>query len=163
MTLRKWVLIGAGLAALVGCTAQPAALPAQRTAAVSPAGLALVPLEIRSGNRSHRFTVELADTPDQQERGLMYRPKVGADEGMIFPFSPPRPASFWMHNTMVPLDMLFIRANGTIARIAVNTVPYSEDHVTSGGEPVASVLELAGGRTVELGIKENDQVIWQRP
>jgi len=163
VTLRNWVVIGACVVALLGCSAQPAALPAQRSAAVSPAGLALVPLEIRSGNRAHRFTVEVAQTPEQQERGLMYRPKVGPDEGMIFPFSPPRPAAFWMRNTMVPLDMLFIRANGTIARIAVNTVPYSEDNVTSGGEPVASVLELAGGRTVELGIREDDRVIWQRP
>jgi uncharacterized membrane protein (UPF0127 family) len=92
----------------------------------------------------------------------MFRPRVGPNEGMIFPMSPIRPATFWMRNTMVPLDMVFIRANGTIARIAVNTVPYSLDTVSSY-EPVASVLELAGGRTVELGIKANDRVIWRRP
>jgi len=160
--LRKWVVIGACVAALLGCTTQPASLPPQPTRAVSPAGLALVPLEIRSGDRVHRFTVEVAERPEQQERGLMFRPKVGPDEGMIFPLSPPRLASFWMRNTMVPLDMIFVRVNGTIARIAVNTVPYSEATVDSY-EPVAAVLELAGGRTVELGIRENDRVVWQRP
>lgn len=157
------LLLAALAVALCGCTAQPAeSSPKSVAARKSPAGLALVPLEIRSGNRSHRFTVELAATPSQQERGLMFRERVGPGEGMIFPFSPPRPAGFWMKNTMVPLDLLFIRANGTIARIAVNTEPYSLDPILSG-EPVASVLELAGGRTVELGIKENDVVTWRQP
>lgn len=163
MIHRRWVVACAFVAVLLGCTAQPAAsLISPVTEAQSAAGLALVPVEIRSGKRIHRFTVELAATPDQQERGLMFRPRVGPNEGMIFPFSPPRPAAFWMYNTMVPLDMIFIRANGTIARIAVNTVPYSLDTVQSG-EPVAAVLELAGGRTVELGIREGDRVAWRRP
>lgn len=164
MMLRRWLMFGACVATLLGCTAQPAASSAQQVPAQtqSPAGLPLVPLEIHSGKRVHRFIVEVAATAQQQSRGLMFRPKVGPNEGMIFPFASPQPASFWMRNTMVPLDMIFIRANGTIARIAVNTVPYSEAHVSSG-EPVAAVLELAGGRTVELGIKANDRVVWQRP
>lgn len=166
MILRPWLIAGACVAALLGCTAQPAAsLPAQQAQqaqARSPAGLAIVPLEIRSGKRVHRFKVEVAATPEQQERGLMFRPKIGPNEGMIFPLSPPRIATFWMRNTMVPLDMVFIRANGTIARIAVKTVPYTLDPVSSG-EPVVAVLELAGGRTVELGIRENDRVTWRRP
>ena len=121
-----------------------------------------MPLEIHSGKKVHRFTVEVAATPEQQQQGLMFRPQVKPNEGMIFPFKPARFASFWMRNTMVPLDMVFIRANGTIARIAVNTVPYSEANVPSG-EPVAAVLELAGGRTVQLGIKQNDHVVWAQP
>ena len=91
----------------------------------------------------------------------MFRRTLGADEGMIFPFEPARPASFWMRNTLIPLDMLFIRADGTIARIAANTVPMSEEGISSG-EPVAAVLEIRGGRSAELGISENDFVTWQR-
>jgi uncharacterized membrane protein (UPF0127 family) len=78
---------------------------------------------------------------------------------MIFPFDPPRDASFWMRNTLIPLDMIFVRADGSIANIAVNTVPYSEESVRSEGR-VAAVLEIAGGRTAELGIKPGDKVEW---
>jgi uncharacterized membrane protein (UPF0127 family) len=124
-------------------------------------GLELVALEIASDGRTHRFIVEVARTPDQQARGLMFRRSLGADEGMIFPFEMPRPASFWMRNTLIPLDMIFIREDGTIARVAANTVPHSEESVTSG-EPVASVLEIRGGRAAELGIGEGDRVSWPR-
>ena len=153
---------------LFACRAEPAAnvsesLPVQPASAASPgtapSGLDLVPLEIRSRSGTHHFTVEVARTPDQQAQGLMYRNALGADEGMIFPFPSPRPATFWMRNTLIPLDMIFIRADGTIARVAANTVPLSEDTVASG-EPVASVLEIKGGRSAELGITEGDRVTW---
>lgn len=91
--------------------------------------------------------------------GLMYRNRLDPDRGMIFPFDPPRDASFWMRNTLIPLDMIFVRADGSIANIEANTVPYSEEPVTSAG-PVAAVLELAGGRSAELGIKPGDKVKW---
>ena len=78
---------------------------------------------------------------------------------MIFPFSFPRPAGFWMRNTLIPLDMLFIRPDGTIARIAPNTVPMSEELV-GVEEPVTAVLELRGGRAAELGIQAGDRVSW---
>ena len=162
MIVRRWLVLGAFVAILLGCSAQPASLPAQPVRAVSPAGLALVPLEIRSRNKAHHFTVEVAASPDEQSRGLMFRPKLAPDKGMIFPFAAPRIAAFWMHDCTVPLDMVFIRPNGTIARIAVNTTPYSDDPISSY-EPVAAVLELAGGRTVELGIGENDRVTWHLP
>jgi uncharacterized membrane protein (UPF0127 family) len=161
--LRRSVLLAAWVAALMSCTAQPSTpVAARSTPARSPAGLALAPLEVRSGQRVHRFTVEVAATPEQQERGLMFRTRVGPNEGMIFPMAPPRIASFWMRNCPAPLDMIFIRPDGTIARIAVNTTPYSDEPISSY-EPVAAVLELAGGRTVELGIKANDRVVWQQP
>lgn len=89
----------------------------------------------------------------------MFRERLGPQEGMIFPFDPPRPASFWMKNTLIPLDMIFIRTDGSIARIAAMTVPHSLDQVESG-EPVAAVLEIAGGRAAELGLKEGDRVTW---
>ncbi|WP_243450834.1 DUF192 domain-containing protein [Sphingosinicella sp. CPCC 101087] len=149
--------------ALMACRAEPIAsvsAPAPAPARTAPSGLDLVALEIRSGGRVHPFTVEVARTSDEQARGLMFREALGPDEGMIFPFQPPRPASFWMRNTLIPLDILFVRQDGTIARIAANAAPMSEDSITSGGEPVAAVLELRGGRAGELGIREGDRVSW---
>jgi len=91
----------------------------------------------------------------------MFRATLAPDAGMIFPMSPPRYASFWMKNTVIPLDMIFIRADGRIARIAAETTPFSLLPVDSG-EPVAAVLELAGGRAAQLGLAEGDKVVWKR-
>jgi len=126
----------------------------------------LLPITIASANGSHNFTVERAVTPAEQERGLMYRTDLKPDGGMLFwPYPPegggPRQASFWMKNTPTPLDILFIRADGTIATIAENTVPFSETPVLSR-EPVAAVLELVGGRAADLGIAEGDKVTWAK-
>jgi len=120
-------------------------------------GLQQVPLTIHSTTGDHRFTVEVAATPGQQETGLMFRRSLAGDRGMIFPCDPPQDVAFWMKNTLIPLDMVFIRADGTIARIAANTVPESLEPVPSG-EPVAAVLEIRGGRAAELGIREGDRV-----
>ncbi len=119
-----------------------------------------MPLTIESQGRTHSFTVEVAASPEEQAMGLMYRNALAPDRGMIFPFDPPRQASFWMRNTLIPLDMIFIRTDGTIANIAANTVPLSEQPVLSDGE-VAAVLEIAGGRSAELGIRAGDKVRWQ--
>ncbi|WP_343527911.1 DUF192 domain-containing protein [Sphingomonas sp.] len=125
---------------------------------------ATIPVTIATADGSHRFAVESARTAAEQQQGLMYRTDLKPDGGMLFaPYPPdgtgPREASFWMKNTPTSLDILFIRADGTIARIAENTVPFSEAPVASG-EPVAAVLELVGGRSAELGISEGDKVSW---
>jgi len=125
----------------------------------SAAGLEQVPLTIRSASGAHRFTVEVAGTPEEQANGLMHRQSLAGDRGMLFPYEPPQDVSFWMKNTLIPLDMIFIRPDGTIARIAANTVPLSLDPVPSL-EPVSAVLEIAGGRAAELGIQEGDRVEW---
>ena len=125
----------------------------------SPAGLEQVNLTIRSGAKAHAFVVEVARTPEQQERGLMFRQSLGDNQGMIFPYDPPVPASFWMKNTLIPLDIIFIRPDGRIANIEANTVPLSLQPVYAV-EPVGAVLELAGGRAAELGIKPGDKVKW---
>jgi uncharacterized membrane protein (UPF0127 family) len=125
----------------------------------SPAGLEQMTLDIRSSGKTHRFTVEVARTRQDQQVGLMNRQSLAPDRGMIFPYDPPQPAVFWMKNTLIPLDMIFIRADGRIARIAADTVPLSLDPVPSG-EPVAAVLEIAGGRSAELGIRPGDTVDW---
>ena len=124
-------------------------------------GLRQVPLTIRSANGDHRFSVEVAATPEQQERGLMFRKSLAGNRGMIFPYNPPVEATFWMKNTLIPLDLIFIRSDGTIVRIAANTIPLSLAPVPAG-EPVSAVLEIRGGRAAELGISEGDIVSWKR-
>ena len=120
-----------------------------------------MPLTIRSATGEHRFTVEVAGSLAEQSTGLMFRRSLAPDAGMIFPYDPPQDVAFWMKNTLIPLDMIFIRADGRIARIAANTVPRSLEGVPSL-EPVAAVLEIAGGRAAELGIRPGDTVVWPR-
>jgi len=115
------------------------------------------PLIIESAKGPVRFTVEMATSWPQQERGLMFRKALGPNAGMLFDFTTESEQSFWMKNTLIPLDMLFIKANGTIARIAANAKPLSEDSVPSY-EPVRAVLEIPGGRAAELGLKPGDKV-----
>ncbi|MDP9421274.1 MAG: DUF192 domain-containing protein [Pseudomonadota bacterium] len=128
----------------------------------SAAGLEQVPLTISSSGRTHRFTVEVARTAEEQRVGLMNRQQLAPDRGMIFPFEDERIASFWMKNTLIPLDIIFVRADGSITNIEANTVPLSEEPVMSY-EPVTAVLEIPGGRSAELGIKPGDQVKWSIP
>lgn len=146
--------------ALLGCRGE-AGTAATQAAGSQPGrpALPVVALQIRSGDRTHGFSVEVARTEDEQARGLMFRESLAPGAGMLFPFERPRPASFWMKNTLIPLDMIFVRADGSIARIAARTVPHSLESV-GVGEPVAAVLEIAGGRAAELGIREGDRVAW---
>ena len=155
-------LAALALLAATGCSAGSGS----DGAAAGQASKTLLPVTIASSNGTHVFKVERAVTPAEQERGLMYRTDLKPDGGMLFwPYPPeggaPRQASFWMKNTPTPLDILFIRADGTIATIAENTVPFSETPVLSR-EPVAAVLELVGGRAAELGIAEGDKVTWTK-
>ena len=145
------------LAGASACTPQSPAsgAPAERSAA----GLEQVQVTIRSGSRLHRFIAEVARSPEEQAMGLMHRQSLAPDRAMLFPYDPPQPASFWMKNTLIPLDIVFIRADGTIARIAADTVPLSLEPIPSL-EPVAAVLEIAGGRAAELGIEPGDRVEW---
>lgn len=115
------------------------------------------PLTILSGAERHEFQVEVADEPDERAYGLMNRFELAPDGGMLFDFGETRPVHMWMKNTYIPLDMLFIRADGTIHRIAANTVPRSLA-VVSSGQPVRFVLEVAGGTAARLGIKRGDKV-----
>lgn len=117
-----------------------------------------VPLTIKSANGVHKFTVQVAASLEEQELGLMYRRDLPPNEGMIFLYSPPQPVAFWMKNTLIPLDMLFIRTDGTIARVTT-AAPLDQTPVPSG-EPVSTVLEIAGGRAAELGIREGDVATW---
>ena len=155
----RHILLAAAALALLGCRAEPEASAPQQARISSQTGLQVVPVRIRSGGAVHTFDAEVAASIEQQATGLMFVEELGPNEGMIFPFVPPRPASFWMKNTLIPLDMIFVRPDCSIARIAVNTVPHSLEPVAVE-ENLAAVLEIAGGRSVELGINEGDCVSW---
>lgn len=119
-----------------------------------------IPLTITHNGKAHNFRVEVARTQEEQARGLMERTSLPEDGGMLFPFEAPKIASFWMEKTLIPLDMIFVRKDGSIDRIAENTIPNSREPVVSGGE-VSAVLELAGGTAARLGLDESATVTWK--
>ena len=114
-------------------------------------------LVVVTASREIKFEVELALNDAERSRGLMYREKLGPYDGMLFDFYQDAPVSFWMKNTLIPLDMLFIAADGTIKHIHANAVPLSTDPIPSEF-PVRAVLEINGGSAKLLGIKPGDKV-----
>jgi len=114
-------------------------------------------LTIDTSKGPQHFTVELATTPAQMELGLMYRQSLPADAGMLFLYPGEETVAFWMKNTLIPLDMLFIGADGHIRRIAERTVPLSTAPISSV-DPIRAVLEINGGTSERLGIKPGDMV-----
>lgn len=114
-------------------------------------------LTLNTESGSHPITVEVAKTPEQRQRGLMFRTELDADKGMIFDFGQTRPASMWMANTLIPLDMVFIRADGSVASIHANAEPESKA-IISSKEPVLYVLELAGGQAAAYSLEAGDTV-----
>jgi uncharacterized protein len=137
-------------------------------------------LTIRAQGRAERFRIWVADTPTRQEQGLMFVRDLPASEGMLFPQTTPAPggstpllahdgkevlvpqvAHFWMKNTYIPLDMVFVGEDGRIAKIIANARPFSLD-VLSSDVPVIAVLEIRGGEAKQLGIKVGDRVSWKK-
>ena len=114
-------------------------------------------LVIATGAREIKFDVELALNDAERARGLMFRDKLGPYDGMLFDFYQEAPVSFWMKNTLIPLDMVFIAGDGTVKHVHANAVPLSTDPVPSGS-PVRAVLEINGGSAKLLGIKTGDKV-----
>ena len=114
-------------------------------------------LVIVAGGRDLKFEVELATNDTERSRGLMYRKQLGPYEGMLFDFYQEMPVSFWMKNTLIPLDMVFIAADGTVKHVHANAVPLSTETVPSRF-PVRAVLEINGGSAALLGIKPGDIV-----
>ncbi len=115
-------------------------------------------LEIVSASGVHAFSVELATNDEERERGLMYRKELPQGHGMLFDFGHDQPVAFWMHNTYISLDMMFIRSDGRIMRIEESAEPLS-DRLIPAGAPVRAVLEVIGGTAQQLGIKAGDRVI----
>jgi len=116
-------------------------------------------LVLKTGSGDHTYTVEIADTPGEKARGLMFRRSLPQDRGMIFLYDPPQRAAMWMRNTYIPLDMIFITEQGTVLRIEANTEPFSTDVIEAGGITKA-VLELNAGEAARIGLKPGDEVIF---
>ncbi|WP_306918138.1 DUF192 domain-containing protein [Rhizobium mesoamericanum] len=146
----RW--IRSALAALFFIIAFPAFSQQPMTFAKEP-----LIIQTASGKRLN-FTVEIADTNEQRQRGLMYRKEMAEDAGMIFDFGVSRRVQMWMENTILPLDMLFVDSTGTIRNIKQNAVPYSQDIIDSLTE-VKYVIELNAGITAKLGIRPGDKVM----
>jgi len=158
----------AGLA-LVACSpngtsaqeSAPAPAPAAETPGYSEAGLRLIDVTIVSDEKRHSFKTELAASQEEQAKGMMFRGEMGDDEGMLFPSYAPQFRSFWMKNTPLPLDIIFIGPNNRITNIEAG-VPYSLESVRSRGLSSA-VFEIRGGLSEELGIGEGDLVEFELP
>jgi uncharacterized protein len=148
------------LSAMIGCPFRSALLAFAILVLDGPA-LAqtanLQKIEIATKSGTHSFLVEIAASDEERARGLMYRKELPDGRGMLFDFKREQEVGFWMKNTYIPLDMTFIRADGTIRRIAANTEPLSERTVMAGG-PVRYVLEVIGGTARTLGIEPGDKV-----
>jgi uncharacterized protein len=149
-TRRAWLALATSLPLL------PAAALAQATGEPQPI-LDQEPLTIETATGPVSFLVEMARSPAEQSRGLMFRTLVPPGTGMLFVHDRPRPVSMWMRNTPTALDMLFIAEDGTIESIAADTTPFSETVISSNG-PVAGVLEIKAGEAERLGIQEGDRV-----
>jgi len=115
-------------------------------------------LKLVTATGTHTFQVEVAETAAEKARGLMFRRSLAADAGMIFPYAPPQEATMWMRNTYISLDMVFIRQDGVVHRVATDTEPFSESVIASHGE-VAAVLELNAGMARQVGLKPGDKVL----
>lgn len=170
--LRGLAVLGVSLV-LAACAAEPAgaraetpAPPPQKSAAaaatavggaVGPVPAGFEELFVVTPTGRIRFFVEIADTEAERQKGMMFRKEAPPDRGMLFDMKQVAEAAFWMKNTLIPLDIIYIRPDGTILSIARNTTPLSEAPIPSGG-PILGVLELAGGRAEEIGAMPGDKV-----
>jgi uncharacterized protein len=157
MVLKIAILIAVIFAGAISCPADardamPASIPD------TPQSLPLTDLYLAiAPAKPHRIKVQTVLTPQQQETGLMWRKSMPADEGMLFVFPEAKQATFWMRNTLIPLDLVFIRSDGTIANVAAKATPLSLETIPSKGRVIA-VLELVGGRAKTLGVKSGQRV-----
>ncbi len=147
---RVWAVVCGMLLLATFAVAPPVAAQPQPT-------LPLSDLVIQTAKGPQRFRVELADNDMSRSRGMMFRTSMAPEAGMLFDFKQEQLASFWMRNTLLPLDMLFIKADGTILNIHQRAIPRDETGINSAG-PVRAVLEVNGGTTARLGIRAGDKV-----
>jgi hypothetical protein len=138
-----------------------ASAKSMQTSVHPTSGLPVIDLAISTQGKKHDFRVEVATTDAEQARGLMFRTAMGADEGMLFPEATPRQPSFWMKNTVIPLDIIYIGTDSRVLNI-VNALPYDLTPLPAEGLAIG-VLELNGGRAAQLGIKPGDKVSWKLP
>lgn len=149
-------LLAALLAAGIGLAPVAPGIALAQTV-VKAAPVPTEPLTIATQGGPRRFSVEVMRDDAGRSRGLMFRRHMAPDHGMLFDFERSEPVTMWMKNTYLPLDMVFIREDGTVARVAADTEPLSTAIIPSNG-PVLAVLELNAGTAAKLGIKPGDRV-----
>ncbi len=142
---------------LIFCAAVPGHAKEPGASPPPAVKMAIEPIEIVTASGAHRLRVEVARTPDQRERGLMFRTSLPADGGMLFDFHEERPVAMWMKNTPLSLDMVFVSRAGKVVSLALAAEPYSERVISSGG-PALAVIELAAGVAQRLSIAVGDTV-----
>lgn len=164
MKMQKQVLVGLSLGLLLlSCSTTEAKPPStqMRSPMSSPSGAPMgqvLPLSAFFQVSNETIQLEVARSPEEQAIGLMYRTSLANNRGMLFQFNPPRPTQFWMKNTLIPLDMLFLR-KGVIQFISANVPPCTSDPCPVYGSPtieIDQVIELRAGRARELGLKVGD-------
>ncbi|MET0195333.1 MAG: DUF192 domain-containing protein [Hyphomicrobiaceae bacterium] len=156
-----FLALGACSSGVLDSSAAQASAKAAAPAVHPVSGLPVIDLTVKSKTKPHHFRVEVAASQEEQAKGLMFRTEMGADEGMLFPEETPRQPSFWMKNTVIPLDIIYVGTDNRILNI-VNALPYDLTPLPSEGVAIA-VLELNGGRAEQLGIKPGDKVSWTLP
>lgn len=149
------------LAALLLVAATPGPIAAQEVVGAQ-ATLRTIPLRLTTAARSHDLRVEVAATPREQQIGMMFRTRLARGKGMLFPFASPRRLSFWMENTVIPLDLVFVGPDGRVVNVAAEAKPYSRDLIPSAG-PAIAVLEIAGGEAARMGLRAGDRVEYKLP
>lgn len=153
--MTAWLALGLALAYAIGslCLAQSAPIE-------SLAHFPRASLDIVAHGDHNRFQVWIADTPQRQEQGLMFVRELPRAQGMLFPQPAPQVANFWMKNTYIPLDLVFVGADGRIAKIIADAHPFSLE-LLSSDVPVIAVLEIRGGEAHQLAISVGDRVTWK--
>ena len=153
----------AALLALLMLAVVPAgAVAAAQVSSDGQPTLPSIPLTLVTSGGKFKYTVELARTAEQQSAGLMFRKAMARNRGMLFPFNPPRPVAFWMENTVLSLDLIFLNADGTVGKIAPNAKPFSRDMINRY-EPTAAVLELVAGEAARIGLRPGDRAVFALP
>lgn len=154
--------------ALAACNGEEAVATPEPTEAATASNdnlaaesdLEVIAVTVTTDDGEHVFQTEVAATDEQKAQGMMFRSEMAPDTAMLFPYDEPRELGFWMRNTFVPLDIIFIDENGTILNIE-DGVPFNEESVYSAA-PATAVLELLGGTAEELGIEAGDTVSWEQ-
>ena len=155
--MKNKIIAALAVISMAGMTGACAQLQASDVEQVQNQDLAIIPVTFVTEEDDLTFTMELAKSEREQAIGLMNRTELGERSGMVFPFSPPRQASFWMKNTLIPLDLIFVDTQDRIVRIAHNAQPHDLTPISSG-VPVAAVIEIQGGLSQKLGITEGSTV-----
>jgi uncharacterized protein len=158
MKHRSYLTLALAICATIFASSAPSAVRAQAPQITAPqTGLRVERLSVATPRGVRVFRVEMADSPQSRQIGMMWRTEVPRGTGMLFDFKVPQQAGFWMENTLSSLDLIFIRTDGTIANIAPNATPLSRDVIPSSG-PILGVLEIGAGEAKRLGIVAGQRV-----